>query len=46
MELPASLELRREGRDGEVGVLTLARPGKRNALDDATVENSTSAGPR
>ena len=38
MELPASLELRREGRDGEVGVLTLARPGKRNALDDATVE--------
>ena len=28
MELPASLELRREGGDGEVAVLTLARPGK------------------
>lgn len=38
MELPASLELRREGRAGEVAVLTLARPGKRNALDDATIE--------
>lgn len=38
MELPASLELRREGGDGEVAVLTLARPGKRNALDDATIE--------
>ena len=38
MELPASLELRREGRGGEVAVLTLARPAKRNALDDATIE--------
>jgi enoyl-CoA hydratase/carnithine racemase len=34
VELPASLRLRREG---EVAVLTLARPAKRNALDDATI---------
>jgi enoyl-CoA hydratase/carnithine racemase len=32
--LPSSLELRREGA---VAILTLARPEKRNALDDATV---------
>jgi enoyl-CoA hydratase/carnithine racemase len=38
VELPGSLELRREGCDGEVAVLTLARPAKRNALDDATIE--------
>jgi len=32
--LPGSLRFR---RDGDVGILTLARPDKRNALDDATV---------
>jgi enoyl-CoA hydratase/carnithine racemase len=32
--LPATLRFE---RDGEVGVLALARPAKRNALDDATV---------
>lgn len=34
-ELPPSLRLR---VDGEVAVLTLSRPAKRNALDDVTVE--------
>jgi enoyl-CoA hydratase/carnithine racemase len=38
VELPVSLELCREGREGEVAVLTLTRPEKRNALDDATIE--------
>lgn len=34
-EPPASLTLR---RDGEVGIVQLARPEKRNALDDRTIE--------
>lgn len=34
MELPASLDVQ---RDGEIAILRLARPAKRNALDDATV---------
>jgi len=34
MELPTSLEFQ---RDGEIAILRLARPAKRNALDDDTV---------
>ncbi len=35
--LPPTLSARREGPEGRVVVLTLERPEKRNALDDATV---------
>jgi enoyl-CoA hydratase/carnithine racemase len=35
--LPPSLQVERHGGDGEVAVLRLARPAKRNALNDPTV---------
>jgi len=35
--LPPSLQVERHGTDGEVAVLRLARPAKRNALNDPTV---------
>jgi enoyl-CoA hydratase/carnithine racemase len=35
--LPPSLQVERHGADGDVAVLRLARPKKRNALDDPTV---------
>ena len=35
--LPPSLQLERHGADGEVAVLRLARPAKRNAINDPTV---------